>query len=230
MNLAEAHDDPGVAVPDEHGGRVGALRRFARAAWRLAAAMCIFAVVVNWLSLRGGIRAVPGGTTAAGSEAAAVRLEDLPKAPVDMLPDTVLSYETIARQPVPGTGGLEAEAIYVTLNMDIEIQVPIAVYARVEAFRTEDEAKAALAEKMAVFTTAAANVDLGHGVVARTGEDSGRTAWAASWTQGQYLLFVKSAFRDKAPAEKRQFLKNLGMPVASAVARFANTGQQGVQR
>lgn len=230
MDLAEAHDDPGRTVSDKHGSPVDPLRRAARAAWRLAAVACVFAVAVNWLALRGGARALPDRTAASKPEMAGLRLEGLPKAPVDLLPDTVLSYETIARQPVPGTGGLEAEAIYVTLNMDIEIQVPIAVYARAQAFGSEDKAKAALAEKMSGFAAAPADVDLGLGVVARTGEDAGRTAWAASWTQGQYLLFVKSAFRDKAPAEKRQFLKNLGMPVATAVARFAKTGQQGVQQ
>jgi hypothetical protein len=219
-------DAPGIADHARREKNLIRLRALARSLAILAVLAIAVAVAVNYHAVE-ALRAVSPGRPVAGTGGLSV--EELPKPPLDMLPSTVLSYETIARQPVPGTGGVDAEAIYVTLNMDIEIQVPIVIYARVSGKPAPEEAQRVLEDTMASYPVRQGRLALGHGVVATAGLSRDETAWMAGWTEGQYVILVKSTYRDKAPFEKREFLANLGKPVAEAVARYVKTGTQGIE-
>jgi hypothetical protein len=219
-------DAPGIADHARREKSLMRLRAVARSLAILAVLAVVAAVLLNWRAM-GSLRVASSARS--GTGAGGFSAEELPKPPLDMLPSTVLSYETIARQPVPGTGGVDAEAIYVTLNMDIEIQVPIVIYARVSGKPAPEEAQRVLEDTMASYPLRRGELALGHGVVATAGLSRDESAWMAGWTEGQYVILVKSTYRDKAPFEKRDFLTNLGKPVAEAVARYVKTGTQGIE-
>lgn len=149
---------------------------------------------------------------------------------VELLPQQILAYETITRQPIPGQGDQAAEAIYVTLNMDLTAQRPTNVYARVEGFADEGEAARRLDDMMAPYPTKAAN-GLASGVtVTRTGYALDEGAYAQGWTYGQYAVFVKTSFIDFViPAQKRQILATQSQIVVDAIDLFQRTGAQGIQ-
>ncbi len=73
-------------------------------------------------------------------------LPELGKSSLSMLPPTVISYETITRQTVPGTDNTQSEGIYVSLNVDLQMQREIQSYARAEGYADENAAAARLAE------------------------------------------------------------------------------------
>ncbi|MDP2181286.1 MAG: hypothetical protein Q8K99_01785 [Actinomycetota bacterium] len=186
------------------------------------------AVLVNWYALRdrpGQFAANPTRQVAV-SDGLALNF-DVDAAAVDLLPSSIISYETITRQPVPGRGNQAAEAIYVTLNMDIEIQVPISVYARVETYPSSAEAQSKLDERMAEFTVRPETLLVGVKTV-EAGFRADEGAWAAGWTTGSSYVFVRSAFKDKIPATKRDFLHNLGLPAVEGIEKFQRTGEQGL--
>lgn len=186
------------------------------------------AVMVNWLALRGRPQqfAVTPTHEIVVTQSPGLKF-DVETPAVDLLPTSIISYETITHQAVPGQGNRAAEAIYVTLNMDIEIQVPISVYTRVETFASAAEARTKLDERLAEYTVRPATIPVGAQVV-ETGFRGDEGAWAAGWTTGTSYVFVRSAFKDKIPVTKRDFLHGLGQPVVEGIEKFQRTGKQGL--
>lgn len=187
------------------------------------------AVLLNWFVLRGR------------SEQFAVRPVERPvttyqpnldfdedESAIKMLPSTIIAFETIAHHPVPGRGNQAAEALYVTLNMNLEIQRPIALYARAEGFASTAEAEAELKKRMAPYTVRPENRKIG-AKIATTAYSADEGTWAVGWIEGPYYTFIKAEFKDKIPAQKRDFLRTLGVPLAEGVEKFQRTGEQGLQ-
>jgi hypothetical protein len=204
------------------------LRRVARTLG-IAAVLCLLlAIAVNWIwSPRGAFQAA-AASARLGVLATETATPALPKPSLGMLPASVLAYETIARHPVPGQGDRAAEAIYVTLNMEVDVQVPMSVYARVDGFGTDAEARAHVAEVMRGYPVRQESTKVGPTTIARSGYRADEGAWMVAWARGRYSVTVKSGFKDKVPVDKRQFLRSLGMPVVQAVETFQRTGKQGL--
>lgn len=198
--------------------------------WLAVAVLVALAVAVmaNWYALRDRPQQFVANPTRQVSVADGLSLDfDVDAAAVDLLPSSIISYETITRQPVPGRGNQAAEAIYVTLNMDVEIQVPISVYARVETYPSSAQAQSKLDERMAEFTVRPETLLVGAKTV-EAGFRADEGAWAAGWVTGTSYVFVRSAFKDKIPVTKRNFLHNLGMPAVEGIEKYQRTGEQGL--
>jgi hypothetical protein len=196
----------------------------------LATAAVILAVVSNVLWSPAGARIRGGGlpASAGGPEVAPVEVK-LEKPAISLLPAQILAHETLAHHPVPGQGDISGEAIYATLNMNLEAMVPVGVYARAEGFASDEDARQRLNEIMAPYQTRAESL-LASGVTpveAGFSEDLG--AYVVGWTRGPYAIFVKTHFKDKIPADKRDFLRNQSKPVVDAIDLFQRTGQEGLQ-
>lgn len=193
----------------------------------LAAAVSLAAAVVaNWLG-------VPWKW---GNGAVRARVPPPAKAPlpgiatgIGELPGSIPGFETIARQAVPGRGGHAVEALYVTLNMNLEAQVPIAVYVRAEGYGSDALASQRAGEAMKSFTSSASKVRIGKLGVGKAGYTPDRGAYGVAWTRGNYMFFVKSAFRDKVPAEKREFLIGQARPVVNAIDAYQRTGKRSMK-
>jgi hypothetical protein len=205
--------------------RVGQARRAFLLSLILAAVALFAAVSVNLplvVSQSQGPRQVPVSVSPTGTAA-----RDLDRPPVQLLPTTILGYETIARQPVPGRTADAAEAVYVTLSMSVEAQVPIAIYARVEGFSSADDAEARVAKLMISFPRRGGTRALGGGTIARTGYASDDGALLVAWSRGGYMTYVKTSFKDKVPATPGRFLASVGDPVVKGVDIFQRTGLEG---
>ncbi len=185
------------------------------------------AVVVNWLAvpwdwgsgqLRVSVPAPDGRVPPPGIKTA-----------VNELPGAIPGFENITRQAVPGQGGRAVEALYVTLNMNLEIQVPIAVYVRAEGFPSGALARRRATEIAGPFPVGASSVRVGKTAVGRAGYSSDRGAYTITWTRGQHVFFVKSTFRDKAPAQKRDFLRVQARPVADAIEAYQRSGKRSIK-
>jgi len=149
---------------------------------------------------------------------------------IDLLPETILSFETLARQPVAGQADTAAEAIYVTLNMDIEEQVATNTYARIEGFATDVEAKKRVDELVNQYPLRQAT-QLVNGVTSvKFGYNATGASYTALWTRGQYMVMVKTSFAQHIPADKRDILGAQLRPVVDAVDKFQRTGKQGINQ
>lgn len=204
-------------------------RRVAAVLGTLALVALVVAVALNVflgdvVRTGSGTASGGGGTLATGTVSF-----DIPTPPVDMLPANVISYETITRQGVPGEQAVSAEAMYVTLSMETEIQVPIGSYARAQAFPSAVEAQAEVDRVMAGFPLRGEDLLLNDLTPAVAGYAPNEGAWTVAWTRGSYAIYVKTLFRDKIPVQKKDFLKRLGTPVVEAVDTYQRTGKQGLQ-
>lgn len=178
--------------------------------WLLSPARTYVAASVGTLDQRAGV---------------AIKL-DTPS--IDLLPETIIGFETIARQPVPGQGDLAGEAIYATLSMNLEASVPIGVYARIEGFGSAEDADQRARQMLEPYTLRAEDVLAGGATLARGGFASDEGAYAVAWARNEYAVFVKVAFKDKVPAQKRDFLRVQSRTVVDGVDVYQRTGKQGV--
>lgn len=187
----------------------------------------LLAVLANWLWVpwKWGTGTMPLRMSAPFLEGPAVGL----KTAVNELPESVLMFETITRQVVPGSGGRAVEAVYVTLNMDIEAQVPIAVYARAQKFDSPAQAGQQAQNMMAPYNTGVTSVPVGIGTAARAGYSPDRGSFVITWIRGSEVFFVKSTFRDKIPAQKRKFLEAQGFPVFNAINAYISSGKRSLK-
>ena len=194
-------------------------RRVFRVLLVLAGLSLLLAVVSNWLwvpwewgsgSLRVKLPALGSNVPVPGI-----------RTPVRTLPERVLSYETIARQAAPGREGHAVEALYVTMDMNIEAQVSIAVYARAESFMSDAEALKRANEMLGPYSAKPAIVGLGAGNArGRSGYSPTLSAYCVAWVKNATVFFVKSTFRDRAPVQKRDFLRQQANPVIKAIVEY----------
>lgn len=192
-----------------------------------AAVALIAAVIVNW-------RAVPWdwGSGRLRVSARAPRGNVPPpgvKTEVGQLPDSIPGFETITRQPIPGLEGHAIEALYVSLDMNLEVIAPIATYVRAETYQSDALARQRAAEVMKPFRVGASAVRVGKTMVGKAGYVADRGAYAITWTKDRHVFFVKSAFRDKIPVEKRDFLAGQARPVANGIDAYHRTGARGIK-
>ncbi|MBA4370404.1 MAG: hypothetical protein C0418_02360 [Coriobacteriaceae bacterium] len=220
-----------TSVPTGSPVRTAALpeRRVAVVLGTLALVALVVAVALNVLLgdvVRPGAGALAGDGALIGTGTVSF---DVPTPPVEMLPANVIGYETITRQGVPGEQEVAAEAMYVTLSMETEIQVPIGSYARAQAFPSALEAQAEVDRVMAGFPLRAEDLVLNGVTPAVAGYAPDEGAWTVAWTRGTYAIYVKTLFRDKIPAQKKDFLRRIGTTVVEAVDTYQRTGKQGLQ-
>ena len=149
-----------------------------------------------------------------------------------MLPEVILSYETMARHSIPGQGNQAAEAIYMTLNMTVETQLPTNMYARVEGYASPDEAKRRADELAGGYPLERETFMINKVTPISMGYSPDRGSYAAIWSSGPYLTLVKASFSDPVsiPKQKQNFLRSLVKPVVEAVERYQRTGKQGVDQ
>ena len=197
----------------------------------LVLAILVLAVVLNWLAVRDRTTFATGeeGEPIPGVVGTGTVVFQPEVAATERLPLDIISYETIVRHEVPGRGNQAGEAIYVTLNMNIEIQRPISVYALVEEFASSDEAERALAERMTEYATRVETIQVGDRI-ADSGYRADEGAWAVGWVDVNSYTFVKTAFKDLVPLQKKDFLRSVGRPAVEAIEVYQRTGRQGIQQ
>lgn len=206
------------------------LRTAARVLASLAALSLVAAVALNWYFVT---RPSSGAASAGGMDGLATAYQPpaLPagsKPALSMLTPSVLAYETVARHPVPGQGDKVAEGIYNTLNMDVEVQVPMSVYVRVEAMTDSQEAASRIAELMSQYTVSRTKTLVGGVTPADTGYTADEGSFGMGWVKDNHAVFVKGSFREKIPKERSKFLLNLTKPVADATDVYQRTGRAGL--
>lgn len=153
----------------------------------------------------------------------------LDTAAIELLPDRILQYETITHQAIPGYGDAGAEAVYKTLNMNLEAQIEIIVYARAEGYSSSSAAEERQAELMTDYTLQASQAQLGGRIVSK-GFTPDKGAYAISWVDGQYVTFVKSSYAEWIPAVQKDLIVDPGEKIADAVEVYQRTGRQGVSK
>ncbi len=189
----------------------------------------LVSILVNWWFVRGIGEPLPSAATTTASGVPDPGEITLTKPAVDLLPDRILQFETITRQAIPGFGDRGAEAVYKTLNMNLEARIEIIVYARVEGLASPSAAQARQAELMAAYTREPSQGQLGAMTVSR-GFTSDKGAYATSWTDGQYVTFIKSAYAEWIPAIEKDLTVDQGFKVADAVEVYQRTGREGVSK
>lgn len=189
----------------------------------------LVAIALNWWLVGGIGDALPGHRLESTSGIPEPETIALDKSALEMLPERVLQFETITRQPIPGAEDRSAEAVYRTLNMNLEAQIGIVVYARVEAFASSGEASARQDELMADYTLQQTQRQLGSQIVA-SGFTEDKQAYAQSWSEGQYVTFVKSSFDEWIPAIEKELTVPQGDKIADAVEVYQRTGREGVSK
>lgn len=147
-----------------------------------------------------------------------------------LLPETILTFATESVQDIPGSDSVGQEALYRSLDMEIEIQRPVAIYARVERLSSSAAARERAGQLVSTYPADAGDLLLNELTVARTGRSSDGGAYVIGWTWDNHAVFVKATFSDVPPATENDFLERLAVPVAEAIDVFQRTGRQGVTR
>ena len=216
-------------------------RRVFRMLALLALVAVCFAVVLNYVFAPERVAQRQVGAVGTGvATQYQPEVLHLPQPAMELIPEVILAYETMTRQGIPGQVEQAAEAIYATLSMDVEMQLPTNVYMRVEGFATEEEAKQRVAVLMEPYTYLAGNGAANDITVTRVGFNPTDGAYAQSWTRGQYTVFIKASYLDKPPvfgengetvspqAKTVKLLVTQSQIVTNAVDTYQRTGQQGI--
>lgn len=153
-------------------------------------------------------------------------IETLERQPIDSLPTSIGSFETMGLQQVPGDPAA-AEAIYASMDLDKQVQRPVGTYARVQAFPSSSEADARVQELLVPYTLSRETVVLGGVTLATSGRTEDRAAWLMAWRWGQYAVSVRTFYQDRTPAQETTFLEDQGIYVAQRVELYQRTGIQG---
>lgn len=238
MDLAEPLDDQSVAPPPlsdpahEMDRRETMARGVFRAIAAAAALAIIVAAVLNWLWItqyapvpRSVETVLRGGSI---EDALAARPVDSASA-VNKLAPVIIGYETTARHAVPGATRGKGEAIYRSLDMDVEVQVAISTYASVEMFASETAARERVREIMTLYPVRQENSLVASVTPAVTGFTENEGARAIVWVRDSYVTLIKTMYGRGIPAQRRDFLKNVGAPVATATDIYQRTGKSGVE-
>jgi len=218
-------DQSGYPVPDRT--RVPE-RRTSNILWLLALIVLCAAILLALL---------PGGCSVGGEgffreevvPGAFAFLADLEKQPIESLPSDVFNYETIALQEIP-TMPQAAEAVYKPWDMDISLATPVRIYANVEAFPSSAQAEARKTELLEGYPADRRDELLGGVTPAKVGMTNQMDAWIASWTHGQFCVYVKVFFDRPVPADgsAKSVLEPQGMYLSRLIDLYQRTGQQGV--
>lgn len=190
------------------------------------------AVLANWLwaPLSGPSGAGAADDLTVGAGVVATETVELEKPAVDLIPERVLQYETISHQAIPGLEDRGGEAVYKTLNMNIEARIEIVVYARTEGFGSALEAKTRLDQLMSPYSANRSNVTLNGATPAISGEAPDGGAYAVGWLRGNYATMVKASFAEWTPKDQVPLIKQQGDHIVDAVDVFQRTGREGVQK
>jgi len=224
LGLDEKKRDEDLRVPE---------RSWATVLGVLAASVLALSLILNWMLaptiLGRGVnpREMGAFNTAKVAAPGTTVSINLPKTPSKLLPDQIIAYEVIDNHPVPGSARTAAEALYKTLNMNLELSAPVSIYARVEGFGSNDEAQRAMQTVLARFTRDTGSTVLGP-TPAKTGYTSDRGAFVTAWTNGQYMTYVKAQYQQHVPpGPMPHYLDSQAFAVANAVEVYQRTGQQG---
>lgn len=197
--------------------------------WFLALLILVAAIVLSLLPKGCGVsdgewfteETVPG---------ALAFLDALERQPVESLPRDIFMYETIALQPVPNQPQA-AEAIYLPWDMDVALATPVRAYSHVEAFSSQAQAQARVADIIEEYPGSRRTELLGGGVTpAEVGVTANLDAWIAVWVRGQFCVYVRVFYDRPVPKDGRaeRVLEEQGLYVSNAVDLYQRTGQQGV--
>jgi hypothetical protein len=149
---------------------------------------------------------------------------------LDLLIPTIIGYETIARQVVPGTDGTQAEAVYASLNMEVQVQVPVSIYARAERYGTREQADERVAKLVAEYPREGRQATINGLVPAYVGFTEPLEAYIIVWIRDTSVCYVKTTFLRHPPAERRrELLGNTAAPVAAATEVYQRTGKSGIE-
>jgi hypothetical protein len=221
----------GATAPTDEDLSAAPERNVFRVVATIAVMVVIAALLLNWMLYT---RVPP-----AVSEDEALRfaerydpasLPELDKPALDTLTPHVLSYETVARHAIPGHGSRAAEAIYATLNINLEVQVAMNTYVRSEGFESAVRAQQRVDEQMTPYSVEVETFMLNDTTPARSGYLEDRSAWAVGWVYENYAILAKTTFKNTPPAQKRQFLRNVGTPVVTETDKYQRTGKSGLDR
>ena len=214
---------PGHSAADEDRG-VRLSRRAFSIAWPIALFAIILAIALNWFLAPAATEPLPG---LIGEEPLPLPEGSLSgAAATDLLPERVLSYETITLQDIPGQEGRASEAIYVTLNMDALNTRPINSYARADVVASTAEAEQRTSEILQQYPLDQSDLLAGSGTVARQGFASDNSAWTVVWTRENVVYLVKTSYLDTPPVQRtRELLVNVGTPVVDGVADHEPSGE-----
>lgn len=211
-----------------------AARKASRILGVLASLSLVIAVAVNILIVPDARQALPGPAL----EKAAVpgvpgdlQEAKFEKPAVEFLPSRILQFETIARQPIPGRGDGAGEAVYKTLNMNLEAQISVVIYARTEEFTSAAQAKARFDEMMKPYSTNTKQAMVEGVTPATVAESADGGALVTGWVRGNTATMVKASFAAWTPPGRRiDLLQKQHDQVVSAVDVFQRTGREGVSK
>ena len=205
------------------------MRRSFRVLSIVAPLSIVLAIGLNWLWAPDARQALPGPAIGRAAVPGAVEVK-LEKPAVDLIPSRVLTYEVITHQPIPGYGKTAGEAVYKTLNMNLEAQVAMVIYVRVEGFNSAAEAKGRVDELMKPYSANFKKTTINKATPAVEGEAPNGSVWAVGWVRGNYATLIKSSFAEWTPPDRVDLIRNVGTPVVDATDVFQRTGREGVTK
>ncbi|HET6351068.1 MAG TPA: hypothetical protein VFG89_02910 [Coriobacteriia bacterium] len=209
------------------------MKRIYRVLSILAPLSIAVALAVNWVSAPDAREVLPSPAGVGNAGVPGIEEIKLEKPAIQLLPERIIGYEAISHQAIPGWGKRAAEAVYKTLSMNVEAQIAIVTYGRVEGYASQAEAQARLVQFMTPYTTNVKKKPVGSGrTVATYGESPDRGTRIAGWVRGKYVTIVKSSFQDYIPKREVAFTyRNFqNDQVIDGMIVYQETGREGINK
>lgn len=136
---------------------------------------------------------------------------------IDMLPESIIQYETRAKQNIPGSSYPSAEAIYELLDPNIMLQNPINTYVRVTYYPTAKDAKVEIIDLIESRFPNNSKDELIGSTIVKTGYDSQADSYLVGWTNQNFSVVLITSFLNKAPVNKKTMLSDHATPIAQSM-------------
>lgn len=147
----------------------------------------------------------------------------IPPTPVlDKLPESIIQYETRARQNIPGSKNPAAEAIYEILDPNIMLQNPVNTYAKATFYATQRDAKLDIADMIESRFPASRKDELIGSIIIKTGYDSQAGGYFMGWTDDNFSIVLITSFLNSVPINKKTTLRDHALSVARSMILGVN--------
>ncbi|MBI4733970.1 MAG: hypothetical protein HY779_04020 [Rubrobacteridae bacterium] len=144
---------------------------------------------------------------------------------IDLLPESILQYETRGRQAIPGSRYPAAESIYENLDPNSMLQNPINTYAKAMYFASSSDARLNIDNSIKSRFSYSNTTELMGSTFIKTGYDSRSGSYYVGWNDENYSIELITSFLDSIPVEKGVKLRNHALPLARSI--IIGTGRGG---
>lgn len=198
-------------------------------AWRILIVLTLISLALFLISLTYEGALFSRQARYPGDVSSVKRVAKVRKPPVARLytlfPPDITAYATKARHNTPYSDGLQAEAIYESEDMALQLATPMTVYCLLTAWESDDEAMKDIEKTSREYHLESGSKTVGQTpVLVTVGYNQERGRYFVGYQKGSLSLKISAVYTMVVPAAKNDDLKRHGERVAQEVINHLSLG------